>query len=448
MKLEQKLTQKLAPFLTQKLKQALNLLIVPKLELKDAIEEELTQNPVLEVYEEENGRIEQEEDREILEWLERYSISEEHEEKEPPNYENLIRQESDLRDFLRWQVGLSDFDMEERLAAEWIIGNIDDNGYLDVPLEEISSSSGFDIEFLEKVLKKIQRLEPTGVGARDLRESLLLQYEAQEERDPIVEQILLNHFDLFQKNDLKEISRVLNEPLERIKEAVLRIRSFDPKPGRNYSKNDTIYVVPDVYVVKEKDGFEVYLNDEDLPELRLNRYYLNLYFDKKIDGKTKKYLKNKIREAQWFIRCIRQRQKTLYAVSKTIVNFQREFLEKGIEYLKPLTLRDVARELGLHESTISRITTNKFMSTDQGLFEMKFFFTKGILKENGDALSTNRVMSLIKEIVEKEDKRNPLTDDEIAEILKKEQGIRIARRTVAKYREILNIKSSRERRID
>ena len=451
MKLEQKLTQRLQPLLTQKLKQALNLLILPKLELREAIEQELAENPILEVLEEETGETKEEEGtQELLEWLERYSPSDQPRrppDEEYPSYENTLKEEMDLRGFLRWQVAVSDFEGEERLIAEWIIGEIDENGYLVSSVEEISSTCGYAVEDVERVLKKVQRLEPDGVGARDLKECLLIQYEAEGIEDPTVKAIILEYLDLLMKNDLRAISKALNVPLDEVKRAVERIKKYDPKPGRNYGKEEAIYVVPDVYVVKGENGLEVYLNDEDLPELRLNRYYVDLYLDGRVDAKTKRYIKNKIREAEWFIRCIRQRQKTLHAVAKSIVNFQKDFFEKGVKYLRPLTLKDVAREVCIHESTVSRVTHNKFMSTEQGLFEMKFFFSKGLESEDGQ-LSTSLVMDLIRQIVEGEDRRRPLTDDEIASILRERHKIRIARRTVAKYREALNIGSSRERRVE
>lgn len=459
--LELKQTQKLSPVLTQQLQQAIKLLQLSKLELTEAIEQEIKENPILEVTEEsfegtenpaqessQESLDEREDTQDIADWLDRFSPSEEYtprDTRELPDYENTVRKTYNLRDHLRWQIGLSEFDTNERLVAEWIVENIDDNGYLVCSLEEISHDSGFSIQSLEGVLKKIQKLEPSGVGARDLRECILLQYEASEEKDEIFENIVTSYFNYFQNNNLKAIVKATGYTLAQVKEVLDKFKHFDPKPGRNFGDEYTSYIVPDVYVVKTEEGFEVFLNDDDVPELRLNRYYIDLYADKKVSGDTRKYIKNKVRQAEWFIKSIQQRQRTLYLVAKSIVRFQSDFFEKGLRFLKPLILKDVAQDIGVHESTVSRITTNKYMNTPQGIYELKFFFPTSISKTEGEALSTNVVMDLISELVKKEDKRNPLTDDELASILKEKNNIKIARRTIAKYRDILNIRSSRER---
>jgi RNA polymerase sigma-54 factor len=424
------------------------------LELTEAIEQEMKENPILEVTEEppedavQESSEKKQDKQDITEWLERFSPSEDYiprDSKEAPDYENSVRKTYNLRDHVRWQVGLSDFDSQERLVAEWIIENIDDNGYLVCPLSEIAVDSGFPEEHLEKVLKKVQKLEPSGVAARDLRECILLQYEASGEKDEIFEHIVSSYFNHFQNNNLKAIVKATGYPLEKVKEVLGKFKHFDPKPGRNFGDEYTSYIVPDVYVTKTEEGFEVFLDNDDIPELRLNRYYIELYADKKVNGDTRKYIKNKVRQAEWFIKSIQQRQRTLYLVAKSIVQFQDKFFERGLRSLKPLILKDVAQDVGVHESTVSRITSNKYMSTPYGVYELKFFFPTSISKNGGEALSTNVVMDLISEMVKKEDKHNPLTDDEIASLLKGKQNIRIARRTVAKYRDILNIRSSRER---
>ncbi len=449
--LELKQTQKLSPILTQQLQQAIKLLQLSKLELVEAIEQEIKENPILEVGEEqaeEQAQETKDDGEEIAELLDRFSPSEEfsyREEKEYPDYENIIKKPSNLRDYLRWQAGLANFDQNERLVVEWIIENIDDNGYLAYPISEISKSSGFSSESLEEVLKKVQKFDPSGVGARDLRECILIQYEALGEKDALLEQILASYFELFHHNNVKGIAKATGYPLDEVKKVFEKIKGFDPKPGRNYSDEYTSYIVPDVYVIKKEDGFEILLNDDDLPELRLNRYYMGLCRDKKTAGDTKKYIKNKLHQAEWFIKSIQQRQRTLYLVAESILKFQREFFEQGLRSLKPLILKDVAQDIGVHESTVSRITTNKYMSCPQGLYELKFFFPTGIDKDGDSPLSTNVVMDLIVEIVKHEDKKSPLTDSEIMDYLKAKQNINIARRTVAKYREGLNIPSSRDR---
>jgi RNA polymerase sigma-54 factor len=449
--LELKQTQRLAQqlVLTPQLQQAIKLLQLSQLELVEAIEQEIKENPVLEVEEEHQEEGEAQKKEEMLEWLERYSPSEDfmpREDKEYPDYENIVKKAANLRDYLRWQVGLSDFSSQERIWAEWIIENIDDNGYLAGSLSEISAMSGIAEEDLETVLKKVQKLDPSGVGARDLKECLLIQYEEKGEKDVILEDILHNHFDLFRKVDLKEIAKKTGYSVEKIREIVEKIKSFDPKPGRNYGSDQPVYVVPDVHVVKGEDGFDVFLNDEGIPDLRMNRYYVELFVSEKLKGDTKDYIKKKIKQAEWFMKSLQQRQRTLYLVAKSIVDFQKEFFDKGIRCLKPLILKDVANYVGVHESTVSRITSNKYMGTPCGVFEMKFFFTTGINSESGDAQSANAVMDYISEIVTEEDKGNPLKDEEIVALLKERFNVRIARRTVAKYRDILHIQSSRERR--
>jgi RNA polymerase sigma-54 factor len=449
--LELKQTQRLSPILTQQLQQAIKLLQLSKLELVEAIEQEIKENPILEVGEEqpeEQAQETKDDGEEMAELLDRFSPSEEfsyREEKEYPDYENLVKKSSNLRDYLRWQAGLANFDQNERLVVEWIIENIDDNGYLAYPISEISNSSGFSPESLEEILKKVQKFDPSGVGARDLRECILIQYEALGEKDPLLEEILASYFELFHHNNVKGIAKATGHSVDAVKKVFEKIKGFDPKPGRNYSDEYTSYIVPDVYIIKKEDGFEILLNDDDLPALRLNRYYMGLCRDKKTAGDTKKYIKNKLHQAEWFIKSIQQRQRTLYLVAESLLKFQREFFEQGLRSLKPLILKDVAQDIGVHESTVSRITTSKYMSTPQGLYELKFFFPTGIDKDGDSPLSTNVVIDFIAEIVKHEDKKNPLTDSEIVDYLKTKQNIKIARRTVAKYREGLNIPSSRDR---
>ena len=451
--LELKQTLRLSPVLTQQLQQAIKLLQLSRLELIEAIELEVQENPILDLEEkepkEEQPVEEQTGDKDdVAEWLDRYSPSEGYslqEERERPDYENMVKKTLNLRDHLRWQAGLAELSHDERIIAEWIIENIDDNGYLAYPLSEISSTSGYTEEALEAVLKKIQKLDPPGVGARDLRECILIQYEVKGEKDPIFEDIIRSFFDLFHKTNLKELVKRTGYPVEKIKEVFEKVKEYDPKPGRNFADEFTAYVVPDVFVVKTEDGLEIFLNDDEIPDLKMNRYYIDLYLNKGTNSSTKNYIKKKITQAEWFIKSIQQRQKTLFLVSQSIVTFQGEFFEKGLRFLRPLILKDVAQDIGVHESTVSRITSSKYMSTPHGIFELKFFFPTGINKEEGRPLSTNVVMDLICEMIKEENKKKPLTDDEIVSLLKERHSIKIARRTVAKYRDSLNISSSRER---
>jgi len=451
--LELKQTQRLLPVLTQQLQQAIKLLQMSQLELVEAIEQELEENPILEATEQEPAeeQVKEEENEENTEELfERYTSSEEfsgREDKEYPDYENIVKKTYNLRDYLRWQIGISFSDSHERIASEWIIENIDDNGYLVDPISEISKASGYTPDLLEEVLHKIQKLDPAGVGARNLRESVFLQYKAKGVSDLVFEDIMNLYFDLYPKVNINEIAKKTGYAPEKIQDVISKIKEFDPKPGRNFADDFTSYVVPDVYVVKGPDGFEVYLSDDNIPDLKLNGYYMDLYAADTIDGETKRYIKKKQKQAEWFIKSLKQRQKTLYSVSKSILKFQEAFFESGVRFLKPMILKDIAQDIGVHESTVSRITTNKYMSTQFGVFELKFFFPTGICQEEGDQLSTNIIKDLILEYIRKEDKKNPLTDDEIVSLLKTRRDIKIARRTIAKYREILNIDSSRQRKV-
>jgi RNA polymerase sigma-54 factor len=458
-----KQTQKLSPVLTQQLQQAIKLLQLSQLELMEAIDLEINENPVLEI-KEEDGREEKPEEKteteevveekdDMAEWLERYSASEEisaeyasFEDKEYPDYENMVSGTTNLRDYLRWQVGLSDFTPEERIIAEWILENINDNGYLAFPLSEISNASNIPESQLEQVLLKVQKLDPSGVGARDLKECILIQCRMKEEHDPLLEDFVVKYFDLVEKGNLKDIVKKTGYPMDLVKSLIEKIKSYDCKPGRNYGDEHVAYMIPDVYVAKKEGEFEVFLNEEDIPELRMNKHYIELYMDKSTGGDARKYIRQKVKQAEWFIKSLQQRQRTLYLVAKSIVAFQGEFFERGMKSLRPLILKDVAQDVGVHESTVSRITTNKYMSTPHGIYEMKFFFPTGIGKDEGHELSTNVVMDIIGEIVKGEDKASPLTDDEIVTVLKGKHDIKIARRTIAKYRDELRIPSSRDRK--
>ena len=453
--LELRQTQKLAQqlCLTPQLQQAIKLLQLSQIELVEAIEKEIRENPVLEIEEEllsSSPANENDKKADLAEWLERFSPSEgpaRKEIKDYQEYEGGARKNNDRRDYLRWQVGVSDFDKDQRISAEWIIEHIDGNGYLGTPVEEIAQVSGIPDARLSAVLQKIQKLDPPGVGARDLKECLLIQYRDKGENDPVLETILETHLELFGKMDIREIAKRTEQPTEKVLEALAKIRTFDPKPARSFDGDQTIYIVPDVFVTQTENGYDVQVNGDGVPDLKLNTYYTkNLSCSGKLDDLAKDYIKQKIRQAEWFMKTLSQRQRTLYLASKTIVDFQADFFEKGIRYLRPLNLKDVANHIGVHESTASRITTNKYMGTPFGTFEMKFFFTTGVGRDHHAALSTTVVMDLITEIIAKENPAHPLNDQEIAVLLEEKHKLKVARRTVTKYRENLRIGSTRDRK--
>jgi RNA polymerase sigma-54 factor len=324
-----------------------------------------------------------------------------------------------------------------------ILGNIDADGYIkDPPLDELAADLGADPVMCEQVLEKIQSFDPLGVGARSLAECMLIQCIAAGQDDDLCVKMIKSHLGNLEKKNYQAIARDLKQPLEEIYEAAKVIMEFDPRPGRQYSTDDPHYVTPDVYIHKVGDKYFVVPNDDGLPKLKISGFYKNAMGN---SSASKDYVQDKLRSAQWLIRSIQQRQRTIIKVAESILKFQREFFDKGIAHLKPLILRDVAEDIGMHESTVSRVTTSKYVHTPQGIFELKFFFNSGISRTNGEDLASQAVKSKIKELVSAEDPKRPHSDQKIVELLKK-GGIDIARRTVAKYREQLGILSSSKRK--
>jgi RNA polymerase sigma-54 factor len=292
----------------------------------------------------------------------------------------------------------------------------------------------------------MQQFDPVGVAARDLKECLLVQLEQLQVRDPVAEKIVSEFLPLLKNRNHPAIARRLGIPLERVNQAALLISKLDPKPGKAYGGDVVQEIIPDVYVYKVEGEYVISLNDEDIPRLKVNQLYRSILTDDRsvLDG-DRKYIQEKLRSALWLIRSIHQRQRTVYKVASSIVKFQRNFLDKGIQFLKPLVLRDVAEDIQMHESTISRVTNNKYIHTPQGIYELKFFFNTGITSTQGETLASESVKNLLREIIAKEDPRKPYSDEKLVQILK-ELNIHIARRTISKYREMMKILSSNERR--
>ena len=473
MRQQMKLTQQLV--MTPQLQQAIKLLQLSRLELQDLVSQELEENPILdetleqesikeleqlEKQEQEPAPLEESESfKEVtagsdtlreMDWDSyidgyNYSSGEQYSEDEDrPSFENLLTKKGTLVDHLTWQLNLSKFEENEIKVGIEIIGNIDDDGYLRSTVEDIARLCAVPEETAEFALKKIQDFDPPGVAARDLRECLLIQVQQLGMQGSIVEYLLKDHLKDLETRRYKQISRALGVSVQDILNAAKVIAGLDPKPGHIFAHDDVQYISPDIFVYKVGDDYVVTLNDEGLPMLRINPYYSDVRI-KEMDSGTGEYVNDKMRSALWLIKSIHQRQRTIFKAAKSIVKFQREFFEKGIEYLRPLVLRDVAEDIGMHESTISRVTTSKYMHTPQGIFEMKYFFNSAISITGGDFIASESVKRKIKELIEAEDPRKPLSDQTLAEMLAA-ANINIARRTVTKYREMLRIGSSSERK--
>ena len=375
----------------------------------------------------------------------------------PPIEQNLTKGAS-LVDHLRWQLQLSDFTEDEKRLAEFIIGNLDDNGFLDLKgierengektpdltLSDLAREVPIDPEDAECVLRDMQEWDPVGVCARSLQECLHVQAESYG-YDDLEVAIIDRHLHNLEKHNYQAIARDLKITVEEVYEAVKQIQKLESRPARNFTDTDdkTIAITPDVYVVKDADKFIVTDNDRGVQRLYINE---NLTKQLLKDPQAKEFIGEKLRNAQWLIRAIEQRRKTIIRVTECIVDKQRDFFEKGVSFLKPMILRDVAETVGMHESTISRVTTNKYVHTPQGLFELKYFFNSSIRRVADEDIASESVKQAIKKIIDGEDKGNPLSDQQIVELLAKRDGIQIARRTVAKYREMLGILSSSKRK--
>jgi len=496
MKLQFKLSQQLV--MTPQLVQAIRLLQLSRLELVDEIRKELDGNPVLadditdpQMVDSSEGRgavtsnvdrldsmdrpdreradlVAREADKRTKEvdweqFLENRQLQQALPsyrggfEELPPIEQNLTKP-NNLRDHLLWQLQMSDFVDNEREFALLVIGNLDEKGYLDLKggelpdgsktpdltIEDLAREAGLDPEDAPEVLAMLQRFDPVGVAARGLSECLLVQAEVLG-YDDVEKAIIRDHLHNVERRNFAAIAKALKIGLEEVYEAVQEIQKLDSVPARNFTEIDdkTIAITPDVYVIKDGDQFIVTDNDKGLQRLYINE---NLAQRMLKDPKAKEFISEKLRSAQWLIRAIEQRRRTIIKVTECIVEKQREFLERGVGYLKPMILRDVAEAVGMHESTISRVTSNKYVHTPQGLFELKYFFNSSIHRVADEDIASESVKQAIKKIIAAEDKSNPYSDQHIVKILEETDGIKIARRTVAKYREMLNILSSSKRK--
>jgi RNA polymerase sigma-54 factor len=470
-RLHTKLVQKL--ILTPSLQQAIKLLPMSTLELSDLLNQEMVENPLLEeVPTEELQPAEQQQQAEKAEadkpatektdsWDDAdydyffgeylddgYRSRQPSEVKELPPIENTLSTTGSLSDHLLWQLSLQTTDELLREIGSAIVGNLDDDGYLVASVEEIAAMGEWAVADVERALQHVQTFDPIGVAARDLQECLWLQIRHVGLEGTPSEKIVTEHLRLLQNHQIPEIARKLAMTLDDLRTHVEIIRNLDPKPGSRYNPTQSQYVIPDVYIVKIEDQYVAALNEEGLPQLRISPVYRRL-LDKaggESSDETRAYVKDKFRSALWLIKSVDQRQKTIHKVATSIINFQREFLDHGIEYLRPLVLRDVANDIGMHESTVSRVVNNKYMHTPQGVFEMKYFFHSGISSSYGESVSSVTIKQRIRKIIENEDPRKPLSDSKIVSILQKE-GLMLARRTIAKYREELKIPTSNQRKV-
>ena len=481
-----KLAQQL--LMTPQLQQAIKLLQLSRLELEQFVTQQLAENPCLEegVTEsgEEQAAVERERERteeqvvsermqeasnivddvrgadKELDWdqMARYqenipssqtATRKNNSDDEHPNYENMVTKASTLQDHLMSQIGELDFDDQECRLATLLIGNIDDRGYLNVTVEEIAQAESVEKDMVEDILDTIQRLDPTGVGARDLKECLYIQVRNAGLKNGIVERIIDHHLAELENRNFLAISKAMKITLEQVIENVQIIAELEPVPGRQFGQNEAQYIIPDVYVFRLGEDWIVTLNEDGLPKLKISNFYQKLgdhaADKKKTNPDDKNYIAEKLKSAEWLIKSIRQRQRTIFRVTESIVARQRDFFDHGVEHLKPMILKDIAEDISMHESTISRVTNNKYVHTPRGVFELKYFFNSSVTRADGQDVASESVKRMISDLIKQEDARRPLSDQRIVELLE-EKGIQLARRTVAKYREQLNILPSSKRK--
>lgn len=459
--------------MTPQLQQAIKLLQLNRMELAQHCTNELLENPLLEEFSDltaestendEEKPKEEKEGKEVemntdqgtndINW-ENYLNSQSSRPVEKgfrntnpdmPSIESTMTREASLPDHLIWQAKLSKLDESKMVIVEEIIGNLDENGYLMVDIQEIAQKLNTSTWDIEQVLLKIQEFDPVGVGARNIEDCLLIQTRHYPDSH-LVRKIIRHHLPDLEKKDYKTIAKQQDTTIPKVQEAVAVIQRLDPKPGRQFFDESMQYITPDIYVYAVNGEFVIVQNEDGLPKLKISNYYQSIMQNKESKGSAgaKEYVTDKMRAALWLIRSIHQRQRTIYKVTESIIRIQREFLEKGVAYLKPMVLKDVAEDIGMHESTVSRVTSNKYVHTPQGIFELKFFFNSSIKRVHGADVASEAVKERIRAIITSEDARRPYSDQELVELLR-QNNIDVARRTVAKYREMLGILSSSKRK--
>lgn len=472
MHMEQRMTQTQTQrlMLTQKMQQAIQILQLSGLELEQYVQQELETNPVLDQIEKKpepepqaDKPAAQQDDNEpfgddtsfdlddyATRWLDRHAegrdLSRNPDADERRSYyENSITKGESFSSHLLTQLRIAVEDETTQCIGEYIIGEIDNRGYFTGSIEEIAAELGASIEKVEEVLHLVQRFDPVGVGARDVIECLLLQIDAVYPGEEELKTLVRDYLTELERRQIPKIAKAMNVSPERVEELKTMLAKLNPWPGLDYTCDPPQYVAPDVFVEKIDDEFVVYLSGDHVPSLRINDDYRKMVKNKHINREEKQYLRDKVESAKWLIRNIEQRQQTILRIARAIVEVQSEFLEKGVEFIRPLTLQEIADRVGVHEATVSRTTRGKYMQTPQGLFELKYFFSPGLKTDSGENQSSKSVQMLIKKMVDEEDKRKPLSDQKIADILKQE-GLNIARRTVTKYREAMDIPSTTMRR--
>ncbi|NNL87355.1 MAG: RNA polymerase factor sigma-54, partial [Myxococcales bacterium] len=472
LKQQLKLSQQLV--MTPQLQQAIKLLQLSRLDLVTMVNQELQENPVLEdgVDGEEELPTEVREESEApdealsdasaehaeageptdlekiadVDWqnymdaFPQTGMGVVRDDEERPSFEATLTRRETLTEHLEWQLQMAGVCEETKQAASWIIGNLDERGYLVMSLEDIAEQSGLALDVLQPALIAVQGFDPVGVAARDLSECLMLQLDAQHVRDPLVRALASDYLDELQKKDYKKIAKARDVSVDEVARAARVLAQLEPRPGRPFGGDEPVYITPDIYVYRVADDYHILLNEDGLPKLRINNMYRGVLAQGRgeVPKETREYVQEKVRSAVWLIKSIHQRQRTIYKVMQSILKHQREFFDRGITHLKPLNLRDVAEDIEMHESTVSRVTSNKYANTPQGIFPLKYFFNSSISRVDGDAIASESVKEKIRKIVAAEDQRRPLSDQRISEMLRR-LNIDIARRTVTKYRESMNI---------